>query len=128
MNKPNIRNNIIDISSFQNELNGLFSSTGFYLKSKVIEGSHKGKNMFFNFWALLKMYIFEVVTFFSCLVFIQSTQFWFKIRVFDEAFFPLTIRMPMITEVLRVVTCCRELPPVHMHGVKQSGLVGSCDK
>ena len=77
MNKPNIRNNIIDISSFQNGLNGLFSSTGFYLKSKVIEGSHKGKNMFFNFWALLlKMYIFEVVTFFSCLVVIQSTQFF----------------------------------------------------
>ena len=32
------------ISSFQNELNDLFSSTGFYLKSKVI-----GKQMFFNF-------------------------------------------------------------------------------
>ena len=77
MNKPNIRNNIIDISSFQNELNGLFSSTGFYLKSKVIEGSHKGKNMFFNFRELfLKMYIVEIVTFFSCLVVIQSTQFF----------------------------------------------------
>ena len=45
--------NHIDISSFQNGLNDLFSSTGFCLKSKVIEGSHKGKNMFFNFWALL---------------------------------------------------------------------------
>ena len=56
---------MIDISSFQNRLNNLFSSTGFYLKSKVIEYSHKGKNMFFNFWALLlKMYIFAVVTFF----------------------------------------------------------------
>ena len=31
-----------------------FFSTGFYFKSKVIEGSHKGKNMFlfFNFRAL----------------------------------------------------------------------------
>ena len=43
MNKPNIHNNVIGgISSFQNEFNDLFSSTGFYFKSKVIEGSHKG--------------------------------------------------------------------------------------
>ena len=34
-------NNIIDISSFENGLN-IFSSTGFYLKSKVIEGNHDG--------------------------------------------------------------------------------------
>ena len=47
INKPNIHNNIIDISSFQNGLNDLFSSTGFYLKSKVMEGSHKEKNMIF---------------------------------------------------------------------------------
>ena len=33
--------------------------------------------MTLNFWALLlKMYIFEVVTFFSCLMVIQSTQFF----------------------------------------------------
>ena len=76
INKPNIHNNIIDISSFHNGLNDLSSSTGFYLKSKLIEGSHKGKNVFFNFWALLQMYISEVVTFFSCLVVIQSTQFF----------------------------------------------------
>ena len=39
-------------------------STGFYLKSETLEGSRKGKNMFFNFRALfLKMYIFAVVTF-----------------------------------------------------------------
>ena len=49
----------------KNGLKDFFSSTGFYLKSKVIEGSHKGKNTFFNFWALLlKMYIFETVIFF----------------------------------------------------------------
>ena len=77
INKPNIHNNIIDISSFQNGLSSLFSSTGFYYKRKVIEGSHEGKNMIFNFWALLlKMYIFEAVIFFSCEVFIQSTQFF----------------------------------------------------
>ena len=67
-----MQNNIIDISSFQTGLNVLFSSTGFYVKSKVIEGSHKGKNMFFNFQALLpKMYIFEVVIFFSRIVVAQ---------------------------------------------------------
>ena len=50
------------VSSFQNWLNDLFSSTGFYFESNVIEGSHKEENMFFNFWTLLlKMYIFEVV-------------------------------------------------------------------
>ena len=38
-------------------------STGFYLKSEALEGSRKGKNMFFNFRALLKMYIFAFVTF-----------------------------------------------------------------
>ena len=44
MNKPNKHNNVIGgISSFQNGLNNLFSSTGFYSKIKVIEGSHKGK-------------------------------------------------------------------------------------
>ena len=65
INKPSIHNNIINISSFQNGLNNLFSPTGFSLKSKVIEGNHKGKNMFFNFWALLlKMCIFAVVAFF----------------------------------------------------------------
>ena len=50
MNKPNIHNNIIDnILSFQNGLNDFFRSTGFYFKSKVIEGSHKGENNFFEF-------------------------------------------------------------------------------
>ena len=36
INKPNIHNNIIGISSFQNGLNDRFSSTGFLFKSKVI--------------------------------------------------------------------------------------------
>ena len=47
MNKPNIQNNIDSISSFQNGLNDLFSSPGFYFKSKVIEGNHKGKIIYF---------------------------------------------------------------------------------
>ena len=53
MNKPNVHNNIIvGISSFQKGLNDFFSLTDFYFKSKVIEGSQKGKNDVFNFWAL----------------------------------------------------------------------------
>ena len=43
VNKPNIHSNIISISRFQNKLNDLFSSTGFYFMIKVIEGSHKQK-------------------------------------------------------------------------------------
>ena len=123
INKANIHNNIIDISSFQNGLNDLYSSTGFYLKSKVIEGSHKGKKMFFNILALLfKIYIFEVVTFFSFVVVIQSTQFLvvvyiYKISVFDEAFFHLIIRMPMITKLFRVVTCCKELSLIYINDI-----------
>ena len=35
INKLNIHNTIIGISSFQNGLNNLFSSAGFYFKSKV---------------------------------------------------------------------------------------------
>ena len=34
----------------------------------------RGKIWFFNFWALLKMYIFVVLRFFSCLVVIHSTS------------------------------------------------------
>ena len=125
--KPNIHNNIAGISSFQNGLNNLCSSNGFYFRSKVIEGSHKGKNMFFNFWALLlKMCIFEVVTFFFRLVAgypINSIFQWqyviYKIHVFDEAFFLLTIRMPMVTKLFRVVTCWEELLLMNMHDISK---------
>ena len=47
--------------------------TSFSLLSKIIEVSHKGENIFFNFWALLKML---VVTFLLAQQFIQSTQFF----------------------------------------------------
>ena len=64
MNKPNIQNNIIgSIPSFQNGLNKLFTSIGFYFKSKVIEGSLKGKNVFLILGTFFKMYIFQVVIF-----------------------------------------------------------------
>ena len=46
MNKTNI--DIGNISSFQNGLNDILSSTGFYFNSKVIEGSHKRKKIGFS--------------------------------------------------------------------------------
>ena len=65
------------MSSVHNELNDPFSSSSFCLKSKVIEGSRKGKKFFFNFWVLfLKICIFKVLTFFSYLEVIQWTQFF----------------------------------------------------
>ena len=67
-----------------------------------------------------KMYIFEIVTFFSCLVVIQSIQFSvavriYKIHVSDEAIFLLTNRMPMVTKRSRLVTCWEEVWSINMH-------------
>ena len=50
INEPNLHNDLISISSFQSGLNNFFGSIFFYFNSKVIEGSHKEKNKFFNFW------------------------------------------------------------------------------
>ena len=55
--------------------------------------------MVFNFWTLLlKLYIFWGCDIFSCLVVMQSTQFFsgstYKICVSYEAFFFITMRMP----------------------------------
>ena len=64
INKSNRHNNTIDISSFQNGLDNLFSTTGFYFKSKILEGSHKGKicfsifGHFFSKCTLLKLWLF----------------------------------------------------------------------
>ena len=61
INRLNMHNNGIAILSFKNGLTNLFSSTGFYFKSKIVEGSHKGKICFLifgNFFlkcALLKL-------------------------------------------------------------------------
>ena len=79
INKPKIHNNAIRILSLQNGFWNHFSSAGFHFKSKVIEGSHKRKNMSFflvfgHFFS--KRTIFVLVTFFSPLVVIQSTQFF----------------------------------------------------
>ena len=61
---------------FENGINRPFSSTVYYFKSKIVEGSHKmRKQCFLNFCALLlKMYILEVVSFVFGLLLIQSTQ------------------------------------------------------
>ena len=42
MNKPKMHSDT-GISSFQKGLNHTFSSTGFYFKSGIIEGSHEVK-------------------------------------------------------------------------------------
>ena len=39
----------------------------------------------------------------------------YKIHVFDETFSLLTIRVSMATKLIKVVTCCRELPPKNLH-------------
>ena len=98
-----------------------------YFKSKVIEGSHKGKGkkLFFNFWALLlKMYIF-----WGCDFFLSPSGYPVMIHVFDfhvfEVFFLLTKRMPLVTKLFRVVTCCEELSPINIHDIwtEWSGVV-----
>ena len=122
-NKPNIHNNT-GISSFKNGLKDLFSLTGFFVESKVIEGSHKGKNNFFFFYLgalFLKMYIFEIVTFFFSLsgypinsIFsgIFSVAF-IRFMSFMKYFSSSTIRILMM--LFRVVTYCEKLSPINMH-------------
>ena len=66
------------------------------------------------------MYIFDVVKFFTRLVVIQSTRFleavlFYKIDIFDEAFFLLFTRIPMTTKIFRIVTCGEELSPINIH-------------
>ena len=66
-----MHDNVIGIASFQNGLYNLFSSTGLYFKSKVVEGSNKGK---YDFFCLIPGHFFLkctiFVTFFSRLVII----------------------------------------------------------
>ena len=115
INKPNIHNNIIDISSFQNGLNDLFSSTGFYLR---------GKKYVFKFLDTSSQNAhFEVVTFFFHALWLSNQLSFsvvvdiYKICIFDEAFLLLTIRIPIITKFFRVVTCCKDLSPIYMHEI-----------
>ena len=63
------------------------------------------------------MYIIDVVEFFLAwwlsnqLNFLVAVQIY-KICVFDEAFFFLTIRIPMIIMLFKVVTCCNMLDDI----------------
>ena len=96
MYKPDIHNNIIyGISSFQNGLHDLLAQLVSILRAKSSKVVIRGKMVcFFYFWALFfKMYIFEVLTFFSSSSY-QLNQLNFsvavriyKIYVLDEAFF-----------------------------------------
>ena len=132
INKPNIQKNIIVISSFKTGPNDLFSSTGFYFKSKVIEGSHKKKNVFLNFWALfLKIYIFDILLLPSYPI--NSVFQWqyvsIRFHVFHEAVFLLTIKMPIVTKRIRVVTCCEGTLTYkyawHLNGIVSWGYVAN---
>ena len=39
----------------------------------------------------------------------------FKIHIFDESFLLVTIRMTMVTKLVKVVTYHKELAPINMH-------------
>ena len=78
MKEHNLANSI---SSFQNGLNNLFSSTSFYCKRKFIEGivMRREKYVFFLISdPFFKIQIFKVVIFFSHLFLpvTQSTKFF----------------------------------------------------
>ena len=122
------KNIIGSISSFRNLRQ--YSSTGFFFKSKVIEGNHKRK-VFFNFWALFfkKNIHFWGCDIFSYPVVIQSTQsFSGQIHVFNEAFFLLTVRMPMATKLFRVVACWKELSSINMHDISMEWSIGDASE
>ena len=139
MNKPNKHNNVIGISSLQNWLYNLFNSTGFHFKSKVIEGSYKGKNMiFFNIWAILpKMYYFCVCDIFflhsgypinSYLINWLSNQQYVFERCFWWSIFRLNYQKVYGHQTFRVRHAVRSShPEMHMKS-QRSGLVRSHDK
>ena len=92
---PNIHNKIIDISSFQTGLNVLFSSTGFYIKSKVIECSIRGKICLLIFGhflpkcTFLRLWHFFHAWWLSSQLSSSVEVHIYKIHVFDEAFYLL---------------------------------------
>ena len=89
-------------------------STGLYFKSKVIEGSHKVKKYaFLNFGHIFQNLHFGYPV--NSIVSSAQTLRIYKIRVFDEAFFLLTIRMPTFTKLLRVLTYRKDLPLINLH-------------
>ena len=69
------------------------------------------------------MCIFKVVTFFSPSSWLSNPLNFlvavrtYKIQVFNEAIFLLTIRIPVINKLFSVVTDCEELSPKNMHDI-----------
>ena len=127
VNIPNIHNNINDISSFQAGLNVLFSSTGFYFKSKVIKGSHKGEKyvslIFGHFLpkcTFLRLWHFFLALWLSSQVNFSVAVHIYKIHVFDEVFFLL------LSECLWSpnFSGCEELSHMNMHDISAEWFCG----
>ena len=103
MNKPNMRNNIIGISSFRNGVDHPFSPTGFYFRATLWKVAMKCKNnCFLILGPFSQIYIFEVATFFLSWCLSNQLNFSvigrvYKIHVFGEAF-SLLAAIAMITE------------------------------
>ena len=88
----------------------------FILRVKLIRGKIYFLKIFVHF--------FSKCTFLICcwIFFLPSGYFSvavriYKICVFDEIFFLLTIRMLMIIKLFRVVTCYKELSSIDIHGI-----------
>ena len=76
--------------------------------------------MLLNFWELLlKICIFLLPRCYP----INSV-----FHVFVEAFFPLTIRVPMVTKLFRLVACYEELSPINIMISQRIGFDESRDK
>ena len=112
INKPDIHNNFIGISHFQNGLQNVSSSTSLHFKSKAREGSHMRKNMFFIhlLMLVLKIYHFCICDIFSLpsgypINTIFHWQHGFIRFVFLMSIFPLKYQNPYSQLPLRLVTC-----------------------
>ena len=97
VNIPNMHNNIIDISSFQTGLNVLFSSTGFYFKSKR-------SDIFFSPSGCPDNSIFQKQYIFIRSTFLMKHFFSYYQNAYGH-------------EMFRMVTSCEELSPINMHDI-----------
>ena len=107
---------------------------GFYLKSKVIEGSQKGKSFslfyflifghFFTRCTFLRLWHFFLPSGYPINAIFSVAVHIYKIHVFDEPFFLLTIRIRMVTKLFWVVACCEELTPITMHDISKEWSCG----
>ena len=100
MNKPNLHNNIISTSSFQNGLSDLLSSTDFYFESKVIKDSHYEKIICIFYFGAIRISVAVRI---------------YKIHVFDELFFPINCQNVYDHKTFRLVTCYEEFSSINMN-------------